>query len=225
MTENLRIVNDAQKNVNNLVTIKTICGPMYAGKSAKIIEIAGTFERDGINYVCLKPDLDHRRINGISTENRVVSRGVRLTVEAIELNIDFTEEVSKEIIDKYDAFVFDETQFFKLESIKSFIEIAKETGKKVQFIFAGLDMDFTGKEFGTIKYVKEISNEIVMLHASCSVKGCENKATHSSKIGGNKDQQVEVGGDDMYKPTCEEHFKKILDDASFEFKEKIDLSR
>ena len=199
---------------------------MCAGKSAKVIEIVGIFENNRTNYVCLKPAIDHRVINdNISTEGQIVSRGNTLMAKAIELNIDFTEEVSKKIINAYDTFVFDEAQFFELESIKSFIEIAKETGKKVQLIFAGLDMDFMGKKFKTIDFVSKLSREVIILRANCSIKGCKNKATHSSKISGDKRQQVEIGGDDMYKPTCEEHFKKILDGASFEFEERAGLFR
>ncbi len=199
------------KPEKGLLSIKTICGPMFAGKSAKIIGIAETFKNNKINFICLKPKSDHRLINGVSTKNKIVSRGTKLVIEAKELDIDFSDEETEELLKKHNAFIFDETQFFKLESIKNFILIARKIKIKTQIVFAGLDMDFIGREFETIKYVKEISDEIVMLRANCSVKGCGNKASYSSKIAGDKTKQIEIGGDEMYKPTCSEHHRQILD--------------
>lgn len=199
------------------IKIKTICGPMCAGKSAKIIEIAGIFENNKINYVCLKPKSDHRLINGVSTKDRIISRGASLIAKAVELSIDFGDAEIKKLLKNNEVLIFDEVQFFDLNSIKKLIDTAKATDKKIQLIFAGLDMDFRGEEFETVKFVKSISNEIIMLRANCSVKGCENKATHSSKISGNKTQQVEIGGDNMYKPTCEKHHTEILNGIVFEF--------
>lgn len=188
--------------------ITTICGPMCAGKSAKIIEYAGKFESSKSNYVCLKPDIDNRIIKGESTKQKIVSRGAKLTVQSDVLEVNFNGQKTKDLVNKYDIFIFDEVQFFDKQSIINFVKLCYKSLKYKEIVFAGLDMDFAGKEFETITYTKSISDEIILLRAMCSVENCLEKATHTAKINGNKGQQVEVGGDDMYKPMCETHWKK-----------------
>lgn len=191
------------------VRITTICGPMCAGKSAKIIEYAGKFETTRSNYVCLKPDIDNRIIKGESTKQKIVSRGAKLTVQADSLEVNFNGQKTKDLVNKHDIFIFDEVQFFDKKSVENFVKLCYESLKYKEIVFAGLDMDFAGKEFETVAYTKSISDEITLLRAMCSAENCLEKATHSAKIAGSKDKQVEVGGDDMYKPMCEKHWREF----------------
>lgn len=195
----------------NKLTITTICGPMCAGKSAEIISIASRCEAVGQSYICFKPNIDKRVINGIETDNRIVSRKGTLTVGAVTLDINFKldQELCK-IIKEYNTFIFDEAQFFDINSIKEFIAKCTEINQNKQLFFAGLDKASIGKDFETITYLKTISDKILFLTANCSVLGCKSKATITAKIGGkHPSSTVEVGGDDMYKAVCEKHYGEI----------------
>lgn len=195
--------------LKNETKITTISGPMYSGKSGKVIELAARYDSLRQKYICFKPSLDTRILNGVNTAGKIVSRNKKLTVEAVMINKDFEiNEEMKKIIDEHNIFIFDETQFLDKKSIENFVEECYKKHTCKEIFFAGLDMDFQGKKFETVAYAEDISNEVDKLRAQCSIKGCDKPATHTAKIGGDSNVQIEIGND-IYKAMCEKHWKQF----------------
>ena len=186
----------------SLLRITTICGPMFAGKSGELINIVAQAESNGLRYVCYRP-ADSSRTN--DDAKVIKSRSKKITAEAKSLKQSFKiEDLGN--FDNMDKIIFDEIHFFDKQSIVNFIETCQQRQKKLDIIFAGLDMDFTGKEFEQTSYVNSISDTTIKLKARCSCKECINKATHSAKISGDLTQQLQAASEDMYKAFCKEHW-------------------
>lgn len=198
------------KSEQNKLKITTICGPMCAGKSAKLIELVARHEAACHNYVCFRPEDSKRKIRDDEDKaTKINSRSKKLTVEAVPLKKDFDVKDVQEYIDNYKIFIFDEIHFLNLNSIKKFVGHCFRLHEEKEIIFAGLDKDFKGIDFEQIKYAKEVSGQIVLLTALCSVHGCIKRATHSAKISGDINKQIEASGEDMYRACCYEHWQRI----------------
>ena len=194
------------KQEQNSLKITTIAGPMFAGKSAELIEMIARLEVANRKYICFRPESSKRKNDDTA---HITSRSKKLSVEAEFLKNEFDANKMAETINDYDVFIFDEIHFLDLNSIKNFVQKCIETHEKKEIIFAGLDMDFLGKKFAQFEYACGISDKSILLTAQCSIEGCNKRATHSAKISGNTNQQIEAGGEDKYKACCREHWDKI----------------
>lgn len=197
---------DLVKHEQGSLKITTIAGPMFAGKSAELIEMIARLEVANRNYICFRPESSKRKNDDTA---HITSRSKKLSVEANFLKNEFDVNEMAKTIDNCDVFIFDEIHFLDLNSIKNFVQKCIETHQKKEIIFAGLDMDFLGKKFAQFEYVCGISDKSILLTAQCSIEGCNKRATHSAKIGGDKTKQIEAAGEDLYKACCREHWNKI----------------
>ena len=220
--ESTETKSNGQKTLETSTKITLIAGPMCAGKSAELIEMITRLERANRKYICFRPESSKRKNDDTA---HITSRSKELSVKADFLKNEFDANKMTKTIDNYDVFIFDEIHFLDLNSIKNFVQKCIETHKKKEIIFAGLDMDFQGEKFEQFEYISTIAQEKILLTADCSVKDCENEATHSAKIGGNHKQKLEAGAG-MYKACCYPHWKflnrllnvKVADDQILEEK-------
>ena len=194
------------KHEQGSLKITTIAGPMFAGKSAELIEMIARLEVAKQDYICFRPESSKRKNDDTA---HITSRSKNLSAKASFLKNEFDANEMAETIDSYDVFIFDEIHFLDLNSIKNFVQKCVETHKKKEIIFAGLDMDFLGKKFAQFEYACEISDKSILLTAQCSIEGCNKRATHSAKIGGDKTKQIEAAGEDLYKACCKKHWDEI----------------
>ena len=93
----------------------------------------------------------------------------------------------------------DEGQFF-VDIIPSISRMLND-GKHVTV--CALSGDHKMHPFPNIAELLSISDSILHLRALC---WCGKAAPFTRKVGGNANLLVEVGGTDMYKPVCREHF-------------------
>ena len=200
------------------IKITLVTGPMCAGKSATLIARSQDLNGHGFSYQCYRAALSERKIdNNEDNAKKITSRAhPNMSIKAIPLEQNFDAEKLIELVRKqqYHTIIIDEIQFLQLESLKKFIEgigLLQTKNKHAQnalqeIILAGLDMDFKGEKFEQFNYINKIANNRMLLEARCSVEGCKAAATHSAKIGGNPNQQLEAGAE-MYKACCYPHWK------------------
>ena len=201
-TKVMELKKREQFEKKKLLTITTICGPMCAGKSCELINIAAQAESSELKYVCYRPEDSKRENDGMTI---IKSRSKTMTLQANPLKKSFTIEDLGNLAEM-NKIIFDEIHFLDTESIKNFIQECQKTQERIDIIFAGLDMDFTGKEFEQTSYVTSISNKIIKLTAECSCMECEERATHTAKTKGNLNQQIEAASEDMYRAFCKKHW-------------------
>ena len=179
--------------------ITVITGPMFSEKSGKLIERCVKEELYGKKrYIAYKPDMDNRY-----ADDRIMSR-VGTSVPAKPIPVELTDKLVAEILEEtkpYDIVAFDEAQFFNNNLIKLVKELAYN---KKHIIIDGLNMDYSGKEFGCMGGLLAIADEIEKLTAYCSICGRPGSFTQRlvngapAKLG----VTVLVGDSDSYEPRC-----------------------
>ncbi|CAP18327.1 Thymidine kinase [Candidatus Phytoplasma mali] len=144
---------------HNLIEI--ICGPMFAGKTEKIIEIFKKLKKLNKKVLVFKSKLDIR----FSKKQELVSHNLN-TINS------FVIEKSKEILDfiKIDTeiIIIDEVQFLDNQIVDIVDYLAN---KNIKSIIAGLDLDFRGKPFGPMPFLLSIADKVTKLKSICSISG------------------------------------------------------
>lgn len=171
-------------------SLQLFVGPMYAGKTSKLIE---TYEE------C------------IDSENRVIvlthSDEIRYSIDKLSTHdqkkIDCfkCDTISSFINEKADAIkeckviLIDEGQFFK--DLLEILPLINQLHKHV-YVF-GLDGDFKRNKFGQILDLIPHCDRIEKLHAKCNV--CSNQAIFSHRTN-DSSEQVLIGNETIYQPLC-----------------------
>ncbi len=170
--------------------IIVITGPMYSGKTTRLIQEIEKFEIANKAYIVFKPFIDVRYgLNNISNHKG-------LKVEAIPI------KKSKEIYNflkenRYNLIVVDEAQFFDEELVKIVQDLADEG---YTIILSCLDMDFKRQPFKVSSELLSISDSVIKNKAVCERCGSFD-AIYSFKLTGGE-SQIDVGGKDKYIAVC-----------------------
>lgn len=181
---------------NKQSTIEVICGPMFAGKTDELLRRLNRSSYANIQYLVFKPNTDTR------TNNKIVSRN-NSQKEAI--SIDKSIDILKYLLEQKtmpDLIAIDEAQFFD----KDLYLIANELADmNIDVIVSGLDLDFKGEPFETIKNILPYAERITKLTAVCT--DCYNNANRSQRITDNKaaltdDPIIVIGDAEKYSAKC-----------------------
>ena len=179
---------------------------MNAGKSIEVIKVAYNYEERGQNVLIFTSSLDDRY-----GKNIVKSR-VGIEREAISVKNDtdiasifINEQITKNI----SCVLVDEVQFFTKKQIYQLTEIVDKYETPV--ICYGLRSDASQNPFEGSTYLMAIADSIEELKTICD---CGKKATVNARVIDGKvvipKNQVEIGGNDMYKSMCRKCYKKQL---------------
>lgn len=171
------------------MSITAIIGPMFAGKTSRIIEIANSKTDSGETVKMIKYSKDTRYNN--CGDSLVVSH------DDISYPADSVSSLSEmNIFEILESNVFiDEGQFFS--DLREFSESCKRRG--INVYISGLDTDYLQRKFPEIERVLPVSDNIERLTANCSVCGNEAEFT-KRKI--ESDELILIGGNDFYEPVC-----------------------
>lgn len=151
-------------------SLKVITGPMYSGKSEKLMRIIKRLRLQGKNVLVCKHSFDNR------AEDSICSKGLTKTIPAIPI---YHVLQILDIIADYDVVALDEVQFFD-ESLISVINRLNRQG--IDVIACGLDTDFKREPFvGCMPKLLCLADKVKKLKAICSVCGC-NKATLTQRL-------------------------------------------
>ena len=94
----------------------------------------------------------------------------------------------------------DEVQFFDENII---LVVKKLSRRGIRVICAGLDLDYKSIPFGQIPYLLAIADEVVKVHAICTVCGAPAGKTFRKEDTGPK---ILVGETDLYEARCSTHY-------------------
>lgn len=173
----------------NTAYLEINVGPMFSGKTTKLIEYYQQFRNDGIPTVCINHASDVRYSNTmVSSHDRVMVP----CIHAEKLSLD----IKQEIVNNNQVFLINEAQFF--DDLESFVIDLLEKKKQV-YIF-GLDGDFERKKFGYMLDLIPLCDQVYKLNALCKSCDVGNKGIFSKRIT-SETSQVLVGSDN-YIPVC-----------------------
>lgn len=177
--------------------IDVICGPMFSGKSSKLISLLRRLPHAKYVVQAFKPSTDDRR--GMSTINS--EDGAEYPAYSVKRSVDILDLVEEET----DIIGIDEAQFFDMKLTEVCKELARR-GKRV--VVAGLDKDFRGEPFGPMGDLKFEADNVETEVAYCPV--CGGAASFTQRIVGGKpanynEPVVVVGATELYEARCRLH--------------------
>ncbi len=173
--------------------VEVICGSMFSGKTEELIRRLNRAKIAKLKVEIFKPAIDNRY-----DEENVVSHddnSIHSTPVETASNILF---YSKD----FEVVGIDEAQFFD-DELPAVCNKLADAGKRV--IVAGLDMDFSGKPFGSIPSLMATAEYVTKVHAICMK--CGNLAQYSHRTIKN-DKLVVLGEKDSYEPLCRNCFNE-----------------
>jgi thymidine kinase len=176
--------------------LRTITGPMYAGKTSAILQEILWIKHCDNNVLVIKPDIDNRYSNNhIETHNR-------LSFPCYATK-NWQQVLDNHNLKSYNfhTVFLDEVQF--MDTTDTLREVNIMLGDGVNVIAAGLNQDSRGQPFETTAMLLAISDEIKMISAICTT--CGKAATKTQRLVEQGDR-VEVGSVGMYEPKCLEHW-------------------
>src|SRR5574337_797634 len=185
--------------------IQVVCGPMFAGKSSHLIQLAKNYSAQGLQVIAIKPSIDNRydNVDIVSHDGQRISDigdvpiGVASTTIPNISDIKFVGQFKK---DTFDVIIVDEAQFFKQGGIGALRILG--LGAQV-VVYAGLDLDAFGKPFGCMGQLLCEADQVAKLQGTCAVCSKPSSRTYRKNITENKDTVV-VGGAELYEPRCKE---------------------
>lgn len=170
-------------------------GPMYAGKSSKLIQCYNKGIENQEHVIVLTHSNENRYSNDeVSTHDLVKVKSLKYN------SIDTFIQEQQFTLTSCDTILIDEAQFFP--DLMKCIELVEKYNKSV-YIF-GLDGDFQRQKFGNILDLIPFCDKIEKLYARCHE--CNNNAIFSHRIIKEKEQIV-VGNKDIYIPLCRKCYK------------------
>lgn len=182
---------------NKIGKIEVITGCMFSGKSEELIRRLKRAKIAKQKVKVFKPSIDTR----YSIVEVVSHAGDKIEAIPIASSKDILNQIDKDT----DVVGIDEAQFFDNEIIDVLRKLSKEG---IRVVVAGLDMDFRGEPFGPMPFIMAIADEVLKLHAICTV--CGEDATMTQRLingepASYNDPVVMIGASETYEARCKLH--------------------
>jgi thymidine kinase len=183
------------------MSLDIILGPMFAGKSSRILSIVSRYAAVGISVLVIKHSNDVRYVYG---EDDIVTHDQRRAVcsSVVSLSQNFLLDRVRE----HQVIIVDEAQFFN--GLVLFTKlVVEDLGKHLYLV--GLDGDSNRRPFGELLECIPLADRIERVTAFC--KRCSNgtPGLFSHRRSGPIDQQVFVGGTDKYETLCRDCYLHV----------------
>lgn len=184
-------------------------GTMNSSKTAQLIMVDYNYRDQGKETIIFKPQLDTRD-EGI-VKSRALNTGVpAITVDASQEGYMF--EMTQKLLPN--CVLVDEVQFMPEHQIEELARIVDLL--HVPVIAFGLMTDFQSKLFSGSKRLIELGAILDEIKTVCW--DCKARAVHNLRLLNGEPtftgEQVEVGGNEMYRPLCRKCYRKARNKAS-----------
>lgn len=174
--------------------LTVICGPMFAGKSTRLINEGERYAKAKQKVVYLKPSSDTR----YSVDEIVTHDGIKVPASLI------TNQLKERyVVERADVVLIDEVQFMEECLVQEVLDLVNE-GKTV--IVAGLDMDYLGQPFPVVRDLMPHADEIIKIKGICR---CSKESVMTSLKKEAREQVkgiFNLGADDQYEALCRSCF-------------------
>lgn len=177
--------------INDEGYLELILGPMFSGKTSKLIEIYNQCMFCNIEVLVLNHEIDSRYNKNMLCTHDGKEIPCFKTTDLNHVQHNFNSFKDAKVI------LINEGQFFNnlYISVKNWVDIFKK-----HVYVCGLDGDFKRNCFGEILYLIPICNKVYKLNSLCAK--CKNgKHALFSKRITSDNEQVKVGSDN-YEPLC-----------------------
>jgi thymidine kinase len=174
-----------------------ITGPMFSGKSTKLIYYIRQHKTLDIPMFIVKPTIDTRySASDICTHH--FDKEPCFTVPCEQLKQVFQMDE----YEKATVVIIEEAQFFS--NLRTLVQHMIEFHHKKVYV-AGLNGDSNRQPFGEIHTLLPLCHQITFLHALCKTCKDGTPGIYSKRMVSNE-EQVLVAGNDMYESVCLKHY-------------------
>lgn len=179
---------------------------MGAGKTLDLLKVAFNYEENGENILLFTSSKDYRYGKDVIKSRTGLSKdAISISDETNILDVVLLELNSKRI----KAILVDESQFLTKKHIYQLSDVVDKLN--IPVICYGLRSDFMLEPFVGSLYLLTMADSIEEIKTICAV--CKDKkAIINSRIYDGfvvtEGEQVEIGGNDTYKPMCRKCFKE-----------------
>ena len=179
--------------VNNSAYLEINVGPMFSGKTSKLIEIYKKYSYCNIKVLPINHSSDNRY------SDNMLSSHDRNMIPCVKTSLLF--DIDEAVLNSSQVILINEGQFFP--DLYDFVTAMLQNKKKI-YIF-GLDGDFERKRFGTILDLIPLCDNVYKLHSLCGLCKTGKRGIFSKRIT-NETSQVVIGSDN-YIPCCRECYE------------------
>lgn len=177
----------------NNPTLTVYCGPMFSGKTTRLLSDLERFKLQRKRCAAFKPLQDSRcGINDIVSHSGW--RHAATTVEAGACLIDALTRLE----DMPDVVAVDEA--FMIPGIAGVVAWLYSSG--ITVVVSTLDLSYACKPFREVEQLMPLATRVEKCAAVCAVCGRDAFYTHKKQVSG---EEIEVGGSELYEPRCFSH--------------------
>ncbi|MFG0273618.1 MAG: thymidine kinase [Phycisphaerales bacterium] len=178
------------RNHPPLGRLEVVCGPMFAGKTTRLLERLAAAQQAGRAVIAAKPRIDTR----YHPTDIVTHAGRSISAHTI----DHPRELDALARDAA-VLGLDEAHFFE-EGLRDAANALVSRG--VTVILAGLDRTSLNQPFGEMGALLIEADEVTKLTAPCAV--CGRPAVHTVRLF-DSTESIVVGGEGMFENRCRAH--------------------
>jgi thymidine kinase len=171
--------------------LEVIVGPMFSGKTERLLRLLAAADERGLRTVAVKPAVDSRHGDDIVSHAGSRRPAVRAATSAEVL----------ELAAGADLVGVEEGQFLDDELPR----VVRSPAMRADVVVAGLDRDFRARAFGPMASLIASADVVTRLTAVCTRCGGVATLTQRFLDGAPapfEDEQVRIGGSDLYEPRC-----------------------
>ena len=178
-------------------SLSLFIGPMYSMKTTHLIKSIKNYNTS--ERLIVKHIADDRY--GSSNQYIATHDGIHIPSLSYQTLEEFVSDNITQLLDKKIKAVFiDEGQFFD-DLYNSVYDLVNLYHKDVYI--AGLDGDYKRNQFGDILKLIPEADCITKLSAKCYI--CSNRAPFTKRLNIENNNQIIVGGNELYQPACRKH--------------------
>jgi thymidine kinase len=181
--------------------LTVITGPMFSGKTSRLIELLEREMLAGRNTLLFKPEIDKR----YDTTYVTTHKGIRLPAIVVSVDNDGVKKI-KTLSEGVDVIGIDEAQFWDHDSILPEVVDSIASMKKIVYI-AALNKNHLGIPFKTSQEIIARADQVYSLTAVCAK--CGEDATFTQRVMNGREvfgEAIKIGGMESYEPRCRNCF-------------------
>ena len=188
-------------------------GTIKSMKSSNLLTVAYSYEQQGRNIVCLKPESDTRDIGYIRSSDGKERECYTLKKDGLiqDILLKHSEEHNVEFID---AILIDECQLLSEDNLAEIIRLSGELG--FNFLCYGLYSDYKGIPWAATTTLMAFAKDVEEISTTLCTY-CSSKAKMNLKLENNKPvfegDSVDIDSDvkeSKYVPVCPNCFIKFM---------------
>ena len=174
------------------------CGPMFSSKTSRLLSTLEKYKYQHKSIIVFKPKIDDR----YSSSEVVTHGGWKAPAVCVKTGAEILEHLSN-LSDDPQVVAVDEA--FMIPGATEALTWLFTYGFTV--VVSSLEMSSAGKPFHELEKMLPWATKIEKCSAVCTVCSRDAHYTHKKQ---SSEEEIEVGGAELYEPRCAQHFPEIF---------------